>query len=302
MALSTFWYIPFALFRRFDAVWCVKPYPSLWPACWLQKLRGAKIVFDIDDLDWAYSHGLFRILHRLLQTPWPRLGSFATYHNPKLKEALVADFHLDPSRLVRVPQGVDPKIFHHGKKDFSNLPAVAQALKDFHPLLVFTAHLNVACDLGELLESFRLFLARHPQSALLVAGGGPDQVRFEQEAARLGLADRVRFTGLIPSSTVASCLRAADAVLVYYRDTEANRHRASLKVREALSCGCRVVATRVGDYKEWAAWATLSDPRPDAFASAVEKSLRRRKARRKTPDAWHWVSCVADLERSLQAA
>jgi len=300
MALSTLWYIPFALTKRYDAVWCVKPYPSLAPACFIQKCLGAKIVFDIDDLDWAYSGGLFRSIHRLFQTPWPRWGSFATYHNPKLKDALLSDFHLTPKDIVRVPQGVDPVLFHpatsHDRKTVGSREPWFQM---HHPLLVFTAHLNVACDLSELLLSFQTFLKNHPKAGLLVAGGGPDQTRFEQEACDLGLAEHTRFTGLLPPSQVADFLRSSDAVLVYYRDTEANRHRASLKVREALACGCRVVATKVGDHSEWGAWATLSKPEPNAFAETVDKALKKKDKVKAAPASWYWQNCVADLEKRL---
>ena len=300
MALSTFWYFAFSLTRRFDAVWCVKPYPSLIPACLVQKCLGAKIVFDVDDLDWAYSGGVFRSIHRLLQTPWPRLGSFTTYHNPKLKDVLVREFGLSPADLVRLPQGVDPVLFHPPATPKRKVGEAQEPwFQTHHPMLVYTAHLNVACDLSELLLSFRIFLARHPQAGLVVAGGGPDQDRFEQETRDLGLSDHVRITGLLSPQKVADYLRSSDAVLVYYRDTEANRHRASLKGREALSCGCRVVATKVGDYAEWASWAVLSKPNPVAFALAIERALKIRAKVKPAPSSWHWRNCVADLEKRL---
>jgi glycosyltransferase involved in cell wall biosynthesis len=299
MALSTFWYIPFALLGRFDAVWCVKPYPSLLPACWIQKCLGAKIVFDVDDLDWAYSGGTFRSLHKFLQTPWPRWGAFTTYHNPKLKDALLNDFHLTPDQLVRVPQGVDPALFHPEKTNRSSLPGFNRLGPNIKPLFVFTAHLNVACDLGEILKAFKLITVQHPKAGLIVAGGGPDQEHFEQEAERLGLSKNTAFTDLIPPQTVADYLRVADRVLVYYQNNEANRHRASLKAREAISCGCRVVATEVGDYREWGAWAYLSKPDPTSYARTVERSLSSRRKIPKPPQSWQWASCVAKLEQRL---
>jgi len=302
MALAPFWYLPFALFRPYDAVWCVKPYPSLAPACWVQRLWGAKVVFDVDDLDWAYSHGAFRKVHRLFQTPWPKWGDFATYHNVKLREVLLKEFGLEAGRLVRVPQGVDPDLFHpKSKGDTAPSQPIAWDPKR-RPHLVFTAHLNVACDLGELLISFKSILKRHPKATLMVAGGGSDQRLFEERARSLGLSDHVVFTGMLRPSQVADYLRSSDAVLVYYRDNEANRHRASLKAREALSCGCRVVATKVGDVSEWGAWATLSKPNPEAFAAATSQALRARRKTRPIPKSWTWVECVSALEKRLTAS
>ena len=53
------------------------------PALWVQRMKGAKIVFDVDDLDYAYSHGLFRVFHQWLQKPWPKWADLVTYHNPR---------------------------------------------------------------------------------------------------------------------------------------------------------------------------------------------------------------------------
>lgn len=302
MALSTLWYLPFALRRRYDAVWCVKPYPTLVPACWVQKCLGAQVVFDVDDLDWAYSGPLMRPLHRALQLPWPRWGAFTTYHNPLLKDILQDEFGLGARSLVRLPQGVDFSVFHPpvaGEKE-PGLPLYLDPAR--RPHLVFTAHLNVACDLGELLRAFKLVLRRHPKATLLIAGGGPDQAHFERLTRDLGIGGDVRFTGPLKPRQVAAYLRSADAALVYYRASEANRHRASLKGREAVACGCRVVATRVGDAEEWGAHSTLSDPFPSAFAAAVDRALRVKTRPRRAPAAWGWDACVRNLERRLLEA
>jgi glycosyltransferase involved in cell wall biosynthesis len=299
MALATFTYLPAAFSRRFDAVWCVKPYPTLVPACLLQKLLGAKIIFDVDDLDWAYSSGAFASFHRALQTPWPKLlGTFTTYHNSALRGPLEKDFGLGPERLVQVPQAVDPEIFHpNGKGDV--LHPRAQALwassKD-RPRLVVTAHLNVACDLSPVLQAFGLLLKRLPRARLLVAGGGPDQARFECEARSLGVAGETAFTGPLSPLEVAACLRAADVALVYYSEAPANRHRASLKLREALACGSKVAATRVGEAVEYSRFIRLSSPNAADFAESIEASWKNKPGPRYHGTTWN------DSARSLEEA
>ena len=305
MVLSTFYYAWVSLFHRADAALVVKPYPMAVPALWIQRLKGARIVIDVDDLDYDYSRGAFRAFHRWLQRPWPAWADRVTYHNPRLREPLQKSFRVPAFKLVRLAQGVDRDLFHPGRARPRDLPSAALRLlrgKNQGPLLVFTAHLNVACDLEPVLDSFILVRRNLPQVRLLVAGGGPDENRFRRRARELGLSDSVRFTGKVVPRQVAACLQSADAVPVYYRDSTANRYRASMKLREALACGCKVVATSVGEAAEWKRALFLSKPNPQAFAQALLRALKTRKSPREGAILvrdWDWTRCVEPLEKEL---
>lgn len=72
-------------------------------------------------------------------------------------------------------------------------------------------------------------------------GDGPDRRRLEARATRLGIRDRVEFTGVIPRSEVFTELRSARALLFpSFHDT------AGWSVAEALSVGCPVVCLDLG--------------------------------------------------------
>ena len=73
MAVSMPYYLWKTLFTRYQVVFVVKPYPTVIPAMLWQRILGAKLIIDIDDLDYAYSHGLFQKIHAAIQKPWPRL-------------------------------------------------------------------------------------------------------------------------------------------------------------------------------------------------------------------------------------
>jgi glycosyltransferase involved in cell wall biosynthesis len=303
MILSAFYYSWISLWRSCDAVLLIKPYPTAVPALWIQRFKGAKVVIDVDDLDFDYSRGAFRSFHRWLQKPWPAWADLVTYHNPNLLEPLRRLFRVPPSRLVPLGQGVDRELFHPGKPEKADLPDQAAALlppKGRGPLLVFTAHLNVACDLEPILDSFRLVRRSLPQARLLVAGGGPDEGRFRRLSLDLGLSDSVRFTGGVTPRQVAACLRAADAALVYYRKSPVNRYRASMKLREAMACGCRVVATSIGEAAQWKKALFLSEPDPRAFAETVLRALKARKSPKEGAIlVKDWDHCVEPLEKEL---
>lgn len=305
MAFSCPYYFWKTVFTRHQVALAVKPYPTVIPTMLWQKILGAKIVIDVDDLDFAYSRGLFRTIHEWLQLPWPRRADWVTYHNPKLKESLLDFFKVDPRKTIQLPQGVDETIFNKKPLDPGNLPAKAAALykaKPRKPILVFTAHLNVACDLEPALYAFKEVLHQTPQAQLLVAGGGPDENHFKEVTRDLGIEPSVHFTGLITISQVAACLKISDLTLVYYSDKPVNHHRASMKLREALACGRPVIATRVGESVHLNDSVVLSDPNPAAFSKVIVQTLKSKRAVSPSPallKKWDWKNCVKDLEREL---
>ena len=63
------------------------------------------------------------------------------------------------------------------------------------------------------LPAFAAVAARHPQAVLVLAGDGLLRPALEAEAARRGIAGRVRFLGLVPSGEIPGVLWASDAVV-----------------------------------------------------------------------------------------
>ena len=307
MALDGIWYFLAGLFVRSDVAVGIKPYPTLVPALlWQKAVHGAKVVLDVDDLDYAYGTGRFLEFHKALQLPWPRRADRVTYHNPHLKGPLKSVFGVKEERLVPLPQGVVTERFRPFKPGPRDLPRSARAFLGASrpdPLLVYTAHLNQACGLAEILESLAVLKRHLPRVGLLVAGGGPDLSHLRSVARQRGVEDRVRFTGLLKQEQVAACLNLADLVLVYYGISAANKHRASMKLREALACRAQVVATHVGEIHHFARHVHLSSPDPHSFARAVRRAL---KGPRKPPlpaealKRLNWGDCVRSLERKVR--
>ncbi len=307
MALDMFWYFLASLFLKCDLAIGIKPYPTLAPALFWQKIvHHAQVVLDVDDLDFAYSHGAFQTLHRAVQLPWPHRADWVTYHNPHLREPLIGTFHVPESKLVSLPQGVESDYFRPHRPETQDLPPVAQSLAEKRkpgPLLVYTAHLNSASGLTEILTTM-IFLKRDlPHARLLVAGGGPTEQRYRSMARERGVEDRVFFTGMLTQPEVAACLNLADMALVYYGPGTANEHRASMKLREALACGVRIVATNVGEIRSFKHHLYLSAPDPNSFARAIVqawRSPRKPPLPRTALQALKWDSCIQPLEKATR--
>jgi glycosyltransferase involved in cell wall biosynthesis len=125
-----------------------------------------------------------------------------------------------------------------------------------------------------------------PGAELIVVGGPPaDRLGDDPEVRRLrgiadeaGVADRVTFTGGVPSEEVASWLRSADVVVC-----PADYEPFGIVPLEAMACGRPVVASAVGGQLDTIAdpgTGRLVPPRdPEALAVAVAALLADPAAR-----------------------
>jgi glycosyltransferase involved in cell wall biosynthesis len=95
------------------------------------------------------------------------------------------------------------------------------------------------------IDSLLEILQRRGEWRLLVVGDGPERENLEALAVRLGLADRVTFTGGVPRSRVFSYMRAAD-LFVLNSLYEGLPHI----VLEAFAAGLPVLATSAGGTEE----------------------------------------------------
>ena len=114
-------------------------------------------------------------------------------------------------------------------------------------------------------------LARLPEATLLLAGSGPDRAQLEQQAARLGVSQRVRFLGSQPPEEIAQIVAAADVMLLPTRaEGIANAWV------EALACGTPVVtcdAGGVGDVIDRPELGRVVPRDGEALAQAVREVL-----------------------------
>lgn len=84
-----------------------------------------------------------------------------------------------------------------------------------------------------------------PDVELLIAGGGADAARLKALATSLGVADRVKFLGILQQGDLRTLYSAADClVLASVREGWPN------VLLEAMACGTPVVATNVGGIGE----------------------------------------------------
>ncbi|NLZ43212.1 MAG: glycosyltransferase, exosortase A system-associated, partial [Comamonadaceae bacterium] len=131
-----------------------------------------------------------------------------------------------------------------------------------------------------LLEALPLLLARRPEVRLLLVGGGPQEDALKAQAAALGLADKVVFTGRVPHAEVQRYYDLVDVLAYPRRSMRLTELVTPLKPLEAMAQGRLLVASDVGGHRELirhgeTGWLFEAGSTA-ALAAAVDELLGRR--------------------------
>lgn len=143
------------------------------------------------------------------------------------------------SRELAPALGVRPEVVPAGFE-----PAAARAPRR-RPYVLSLARLQPYKGTDVLLMAWRDVCDRVPGVDLVLCGPDHGRGRYQELAARLGLSDRVAFTGARGRASVWGLLRGARAVVLASR-----REAFGLAAVEAMACGRAVLATRSGGPEE----------------------------------------------------
>jgi PEP-CTERM/exosortase A-associated glycosyltransferase len=217
--------------------------------------------------------------------------------------AEIAGRGIPAGKITVIPNAVDIEDFSvDGPRD----GALAAALGiEGKSVLGFIGSFYAYEGLDILLQALPAMLATNPDIRVLLVGGGPQDQALKQQAQRLGVADKVIFTGRVPHEEVQRYYNLVD-VLVYPRlKMRLTDLVTPLKPLEAMAQGRLLVASDVGGHKE-----LIDDGRtgmlfaagdPQALAHKVLALLAapqrwpalRAQARRFVEDERSWAASVA---------
>ncbi len=110
--------------------------------------------------------------------------------------------------------------------------------------VLFLGNLFERKGIADLLDALARPVLAECDWSLVVAGGG-EVARYQTQAMRLGIGERVRFLGWVDQDRAASCLAEADALALPSYD-----EGLPLVILEALALGVPVVTTPVGAIAE----------------------------------------------------
>ncbi len=216
--------VPDLMAGKFDIVQVVKPY-DFPVGAHVRFHGGARMVYNSHGTDFFPGDILFR---RSID------GAFAcSRYNASMVEAR---YHIPIGVSYN---GYDAGLFRPLPPD----PALrARYAPDGAPLLLYAGRLVTFKGLDHLLDAMALL----PHAHLLLAGEGPHHANLEARAARLGIADRVRFLGPVPHTDLPGLHAISDVFVMPSTDHETF----CLAACEAMSCARPVIASDIGGLVE----------------------------------------------------
>jgi glycosyltransferase involved in cell wall biosynthesis len=279
-----------ALFTSADVLVGFKPFPNVTIPLLLAKIiRNKTVVIDIDDMDYGFFSPVPAMLIKVSQTFFPRFFDMVTTHNSVLEDFIVKVFNVKRTNIYLLQQGVDLQIFHNRNRIRRKNS------------LIYVGHLNIASELEIILQAVS-FVLKERKVVFTVAGGGPSEKYFRKRAMALGVP--VRFTGHIPNTVIAEEIAGADICLVYYKENDVNRYRCSMKLRECLALGNKIVCNDFRDAKSFAAYTYQTSSVIEEYSRKILSVMdasdgRERKGALYVCKHLNWASIGKDFHDAL---
>lgn len=155
---------------------------------------------------------------------------------------------IDANRVTVIPNAVDIESFDTGGTPDQALKAKLGL--NGSTVIGFIGSFYAYEGLDLLLDALPAVLQRRPDVRVLLVGGGPQDEALKAQARRLGLADKVVFTGRVPHAEVQGYYDLVDVLAYPRHPMRLTELVTPLKPLEAMAQGRLLVASDVGGHKE----------------------------------------------------
>ena len=273
-------------------------YPDGFAAVVLAEMLGIPAVIKLHGSDMNVVAQL-PAPRRALEWAFPRAERVVAVSQP-LRSAAI-ELGAPANRVDVVPNGIDRARFRPEDRGAARR-ALGLALDG--ALVLYIGHIERQKGSLDLVRAFAILTKRRDKASLVMVGDGAGMEDCRQLAAELRVD--VSFVGAKPHDEVARWLAACDVfALPSWSEGTPN------VVLEALACGRRVVATRVGGTPDVVTSDTLGvlvpPADPPALAAAIGDALALSRAYDAAAvsaalDAPDWGESAERLHESLQAA
>lgn len=238
-----------------DLLHAHSPVLNAVPTLRVGRRLGLPVVYEVRAFweDAAVDHGtttegsLRYRLTRSLETWALKRANHVTTICEGLRKDIVAR-GIPAERVTVIPNAVDIESF-----DINGTPD--QALKiqlglSSCTVIGFIGSFYAYEGLDLLLDALPLILLSLPDVRLLLVGGGPQEEALKEQALRLGIADKVVFSGRIAHGEVPRYYDLIDVLAYPRRSMRLTELVTPLKPLEAMAQGRLLVASDVGGHRE----------------------------------------------------
>jgi len=115
--------------KKYDYILIVKPYPNTVLPAVMLKPGGAKLIVDIDDLDYGYRQGVISGIIRAMQKKLVPFADYMTSHNDELIKLIKREFPAYKNRIIKLNQCADTSVFSPKKVRKKNVKQIRSAYK-----------------------------------------------------------------------------------------------------------------------------------------------------------------------------
>ncbi len=240
---------------RPDVIHAHSPVLNALPALRVGKRLGIPVVYEVRAFweDAAVDHGTTSDGSlRYQATRWLETRALKRAHHVfTICEGLRSDIvgrGVPAAKVTVIPNAVDIESFEPGGQPDAELKT--RLGLDGASVIGFIGSFYAYEGLDLLLDALPGILLRCPAVRVLLVGGGPQDAALKAHSQRLGVADKVVFTGRVPHTEVHRYYDLLD-VLVYPRySMRLTELVTPLKPLEAMAQGRLLVASDVGGHKE----------------------------------------------------
>lgn len=274
--------------------------------------RGVPVIVDMDDWEgdggWNDRLPYSPIQRRIFQwqeTSWPRLADGITVASRTLKQYALA-LDAAPRNILYLPNMLtDDRV--HQLRDPSSSARERYPMLDIGStsgrVLLYTRFVETSPEF--VVAFLRKLIARLPDSTMVIAGRSADgaaEQSIRSAATSEGLADKIEWLDWIDPGDLGWIARRCNVALVPFDDSLINRAKCSVKLLELLATGIPVVASSVGENREYIlrhAGGSLAQPGDvqDHVDRAVEY-LGTDRVDEAKPDhhRMSWDRCLSGIE------
>ena len=240
---------------RPDILHAHSPVLNAIPALRVGKRHGIPVVYEVRAFweDAAVDHGTttegslrYRISRSMESYAFRRVDA-VTCICEGLRSDIVAR-GIPAEKVAVIPNAVDLEKFPLGNPPDEVLKA-SLGLQGAR-VIGFLGSFYAYEGLNLLLDAVPAILQQAPDVRVLLVGGGPQEAKLKAQAAQLGIADKVVFSGRVPHDQVNRYYDLVD-LLVYARHAMRLTELVTpLKPLEAMAQGKLFIASDVGGHKE----------------------------------------------------
>lgn len=299
---------------RPDVIHAHSPVLNAIPAIRVGRKLGIPVVYEIRAFweDAAVDHGTtsegslrYRATRALETWAIKRVDHVFTICEGLRRDILARG--IAESKVTVIPNAVDVEGFQlSGAPDDALKARLGLAGRT---VLGFVGSFYAYEGLDLLLDAFPGLLASRPELRVLLVGGGPQDANLKAQAERLGVADKVIFTGRVPHASVSLYYDLIDLLIYPRHSMRLTELVTPLKPLEAMAQGHLFVASDVGGHQELIrdgeTGRLFAAGNPGALVAAVNDMLDHREkwpamraaGRRFVEDVRNWKNSVANYRK-----